>query len=207
MRSVIVKSLEMNSRVASFTAVMVALANILAALSIGLTRVGQVGLDFSNIAVFVAAIYGGPYLGLVVGLLGGIVSGVNFGLLGGLGWLGLIGLPVGKALTGLTTGALCKAFNITRRGNRSLLTIPLVLIGYVPEFLFTIAFFIVLVPYFLGPAPWLTMGLVISILAKAWLEIFLMSAFMGALTGNVGFTTFITTILNVHKTDSFMNTK
>jgi hypothetical protein len=199
-RSVTVKSLEMNSRVASFTAVMVALANILAALSIGLTRVGQVGLDFSNIATFVAAIYGGPYIGFLVGLLGGIVPGINFGLLGGLGWLGLIGLPLGKSLTGLTTGILYKTFNVTRRANRSLLTIPLVLIGYVPEFLFTIFFFIALVPYFLGPAPWLTTGLLISILIKAWLETFLMSAFMGALTGNVGFTTFVTNILSARKT-------
>jgi hypothetical protein len=197
----------MNSRVAAFTAVMVALANILAALSIGLTRVGQVGLDLSSIAVFVAAIYGGPFLGLLVGLLGGVVAGVNFGLLGGLSWLGLIGLPVGKALTGFTTGGLYKVFNVTRRSHRSLLTIPLVLLGYVPEFLFTIVFFLVLVPYLLGPAPWLTMGLLISILAKAWLETILMSAFMGALAGNMGFTTFITTILNAHKTASFMKSK
>lgn len=201
----VAKSLQFSSRVAAFTAVMVALANVLAALSIGLTRVGQVGLDFSNIAAFVAAIYGGPYLGLLVGLLGGVVPGINFGLLGGLGWLGLIGLPLGKALTGLTTGALYRAFNVNQRANRSLLTIPLVLVSYVPEFLFTVFFFIVLVPYFLGPAPWLTMGLLISILIKAWLETFLMSAFMGALTGNVGFTNFVTNILTARKAPRLIN--
>jgi LytS/YehU family sensor histidine kinase len=201
----VVKSLEMNSRVVAFTAVMVALANVLAAVSIGLTRVGQVGLDFSNIAVFVAAIYGGPYLGFLVGLLGGIVSGVNFGPLGGLGWLGLIGLPLGKSLTGLTTGLLYKVFNATQRPKRSLLTIPLVLLGYVPEFLFTIFFFIALVPYFLGPVPWLTTTLLISILAKAWLEILLMSTLMGALIGNVGFTTFVTNILSSRKARRLLN--
>jgi hypothetical protein len=201
----VVKSLELSSRVAAFTAVMVALANVLAALSIGLTRVGQVGLDFSNIAAFVAAIYGGPYLGFLVGMLGGVASGINFGLLGGLGWLGLIGLPLGKSLTGLTTGILCKIFNVTQRAKRSLLTIPLVLLGYVPEFLFTIFFFIALVPYFLGPAPWLTTGVLISILIKAWLETFLMSAFMGALTGNVGFTTFVTSILTTRKAPRLIN--
>lgn len=202
----VAKSLQLSSRVAAFTAVMVALANVLAALSIGLTRVGQIGLDFSNIAVFIAAIYGGPYLGFAVGLLGGIVSGINFGPLGGLGLLGLIGLPLGKSLTGLTTGALYRAFNVTRRTNRSLLTIPFVLIGYIPEFLFTIFFFVTLVPYFLGPAPWLTTALLISILAKAWLEISLMSAFMGALTGNVGFTTFVTNILSARKAPRLLNT-
>jgi len=194
------RNLELNSKVAAFTAVMIALANILGVLSIGLTRIGQIGLDFSNIAIFVAAIYGGPYLGFLVGFLGGIGAGINFGPLGGLGWLGLIGLPLGKSMTGFTTGALFKAFKITRKNSRSLVTIPLVLIGYIPEFLFTIFFFIVLVPYFLGPAPWLTMSLLISILAKAWLETFLMSAFMGALTGNVGFTTFISSILSARKT-------
>ncbi len=194
-----VRNLEMNSRAAAFTAVMVALANVLAALSIGLTRVGQIGLDLSNVAVFVAAIYGGPFLGFMVGFLGGIASGINFGLLGGLGWLGIVGLPLGKSMTGFTTGALCKALNVTRRKNRSLITIPIVLIGYVPEFLFTIFFFIVLVLYFLGPAPWLTTSLLISILLKAWLETALMSAFMGALAGNVGFTNFVTSILSARK--------
>jgi hypothetical protein len=186
---------------------MVAMANVLSAVSIGLTRVGQVGLDFSNIATFVAAIYGGPYLGLLVGFFGGVVSGVNFGPLGGLGWLGLIGLPLGKALTGFTTGALCRAFHIDQRPKRSLLTVPLVLAGYVPEFLFTIFFFITLVPYFLGPAPWLTAGVLISILVKAWLEISVMAAFMGALTGNLGFTNFITSILGSRRAPRLMSTK
>jgi hypothetical protein len=194
------KSAQLSSRVAAFTAVMVALANALAAVSIGLTRVGQVGLDFSNIAAFVAAIYGGPYLGFLVGLLGGVISGINFGLLGGLGLLGLLGLPLGKSLTGFTTGILYKAFKVNEKANRSLAAIPVVLLGYVPEFLFTIFFFITLVPYFLGPAPWLNESLLISILVKAWLETLLMSVFMGALIGNIGFTSFVTNILNTRKT-------
>ena len=190
---------------AAFTAVMVALANVLAALSIGLTRVGQVGLDLSNIAVYVAAIYGGPFLGLLVGFFGGVVSGVDFGLLGGLGWLGLIGLPLGKALTGLTTGALYRTLNVSRRNKPSIITVPIVLLGYVPEFLFTVAFFLIMVPFFLGPAPWLTMGLIISILTKAWSEIILMSVFMGALSGNVGFTAFVTNMLGARKSANASN--
>lgn len=203
----VVKSVQLSSRVAAFTAVMVALANALAAISIGLTRVGQVGLDFSNIATFVAAIYGGPYLGFLVGMLGGVVSGINFGLLGGLGFLGLIGLPVGKSLTGLTTGIIYKAFKVDKKANQSLMAIPVVLLGYVPEFLFTIFFFVTLVPYFLGPAPWLTEGLLVSILIKAWLETFLMSLFMGALTGNVGFTSFVSKILSARKTQRLISAK
>lgn len=183
----------------AFTAMMVALANALSALSIGLTRIGQVGLDLSNLAAFIGAVYGGPLLGFLIGLLGGIVPGIHFGPLGGLAWLGLIGLPLGKSLTGLTTGILYRYVNSNRRANTSLLTIPVVLLGYVPECLFTIFFFLTLVPYFLGPLPWLTLGLLISILVKAWTEIALMSVFMAALTGNVGFSTFVKNFFTVHK--------
>jgi hypothetical protein len=49
------------------------------------------------------------------------------------------------------------------------------------------------------------MSLLISILAKAWLETILMSVFMGALTGNVGFTTFISSILSARKTTRLIN--
>ena len=205
MRFLAVGHLQLNAKVAAFAAVMIALANALSAISLGLTRVGQIGLDFSSIAVFLAAIYGGPYLGFIVGLLGGIVPGINFGLLGGLGMLGLLGLPLGKSLTGLTTGLLYKYLKISRRSKPSLLTIPIVLVGYVPEFIFTIIFFIVLVPLVLGPAPWLTTGLLISILAKAWFETFVMSGFMGVLAGNMGFTTFVTGILASPKSPRILN--
>ena len=46
-----------NSKIIAFTAVMVALGNALSALSIGLSKVGQVGLDLSHIATLIAAIY------------------------------------------------------------------------------------------------------------------------------------------------------
>ncbi len=193
------KSVELNSRTVTFTAVMVAVANALSALSIGLTRVGQVGFDLSHVATFIGAIYGGPILGFLIGLLGGIVPGIHFGPLGGLAWLGLIGLPIGKSLTGLTTGTLYKVFDIRRRANPSLLTIPVVLLGYVPECLFTILFFITLVPYFLGPQPWVTLSTLTFILVKAWVEISIMSALMGALTGNLGFSSLVTSILTVRK--------
>jgi len=193
------KSFGLNSRTVAFTAIMVAVANALSALSIGLTRVGQVGFDLSHVATFVGAIYGGPILGFLIGLLGGIVPGIQFGPLGGLAWLGLIGLPIGKSLTGLTTGTLYRLFDIGRRTNPSLLTIPVVLLGYAPECLFTVIFFITLVPYFLGPLPWLTLGTLIFILVKAWVEISIMSAFMGALTGNLGFSSFVANFLTVRK--------
>jgi uncharacterized membrane protein len=192
------KSFESNSRVIAFVAIMVALGNALAAFSIGLTKIGQVGLDLSHIATFIAAIYGGPFAGFLTGLLGGIVPGIYYGPMSGLSWLGLIGLPIGKSLTGLTTGALYKFFNVNQKPRPSLFTIPIVLVGFVPESLFTVVFFLNLVPYFLG---WLSIPLLITILIKAWIEISVMSALMGALAGNGGFKNFMASFVTMRKVE------
>lgn len=186
----------MKARVISFTAMMGALGNVLSLISIVLTKAGQVGLDLSHIATFVAAIYGGPYTGFLAGLIGGFAAGIWFGPLSGLGLLGLIGLPLGKALTGLTTGFLYRRLKVNQRAHASLFTIPVVLLGFIPECLFTIVFFTVLVPYVFG---WISIPLLITILVKAWIEITVMSILMGALTGNSGFRTFMNNFLAVRK--------
>jgi len=188
----------MNSKLITFTVMMAALGNVLSFIPIGLTRVGQVGFDLSHIATFIAAIFGGPLVGCLVGFAGGVVAGVNFGPMGWLSWLGLIGLPIGKALTGLTVGALFKLSKIDKRSHSSLLTIPAVLAGYIPESLFTVFFFLVLVPYFLG---WLNLALLVSIAVKAWMEMVVMSFLMAALVGNIGFSAFVVNFLKLHKTD------
>jgi len=190
------KSFESNSRAIAFIAIMAALGNALSAFTIGLTKAGQVGIDLSHIATFIAAVYGGPYMGFLTGLLGGIVPGIYYGPLSGLSWLGLIGLPIGKSLTGFATGALCKFFNLNRMTRPSLFVIPIVLIGFIPEFLFTVVFFLYLVPFFLG---WLSIPVLISIVVKAWIEVAFMSAFMGALIGNGGFSSFMDRFLVMRK--------
>jgi hypothetical protein len=43
---------------------MAVLGNTLSMLSIGLANAGQIGLDLSHIAAFIAAVYGGPYVGV-----------------------------------------------------------------------------------------------------------------------------------------------
>jgi len=183
----------LNAREITFAAVMAALANILALLSIGLTRVGQIGLDFSNLTVFVGGIFGGPFLGFLIGLLGGIFPGIEFGPLGGLGWLGLFGLTFGKSLTGLTVGILCKMAGTSRKvGFRTAL---LVLTSYLPESLFTVFFFLALVPFFLGPVPWLSIGWLISVIVKGWLETLIMAVLLVALMRNAGFSNLIVNIL------------
>ena len=174
---------------------MAALANVLAMVSIGLTRVVQIGLDFSNLAIFIGGIYGGPILGFVIGLLGGVVPGLMFGPLGGLGWLGLFGLTFGKSLTGLTVGYVARMLGVSRKtGVRSMVS---VLISYLPESFFTIYFFLSLVPLFLGPVPWLSFGWVISITAKSWFETVIIAIFIAALMRNSGFTNLVLNLLGL----------
>ncbi|UCE29832.1 MAG: hypothetical protein JSV85_03725 [Candidatus Bathyarchaeota archaeon] len=190
-----------NSKKIVFIATMSALGNVLAGISIYLGPIYPgVALDLSHIATFIAAIYGGPAIGFLVGLFGGVFSGVYFGPLGTLSWLGLIGLPLGKSLTGLTTGALHKLFRVKQRSHPSIITLPLVISSYVPECLFTIFFFLSIMPYFLGLGGGLFM--LGFILPKAWGEIILMSFLMAALVGNEGFSVFIASALSVYKTRS-----
>ena len=178
--------MRLTTRELSFTAVMAALANVLAMVSIGLTRVGQIGLDFSNLAIIIGGIYGGPFLGFLIGLLGGVAPGLMFGPLGGLGWLGLFGLTFGKSLTGFTVGYVARMLGVRRKaGVRSMAS---VLISYLPESIFTIYFFLSLVPLLLGPAPWLSFAWVMSITAKGWIETVIIAVFIAALMRNAGFT-------------------
>ena len=185
----------MNSKEITFIAMMSALGLALSALSLNmapiLSSVGQGGaaLDLSHIATFVAAIFGGPYVGALVGFIGGIYAGYYFGyVLGSLGLLSLIGVPFGKALTGLTVGFLYNKLRIGNRKNPSLLTTVTVLISYVPECIFTIIYFLYIVTLVYGYAMSFMIPIVIP---KAWIEIIVISVMMGALVGNAGFREFM----------------
>lgn len=190
----------MKSRTVAFVATMAALGNVLSFISIGLSRVGQVGFDLSHITTFIVAFYGGPILGFLTALAGGVVAGLQFGTFGSLSWLGLIGLPLGKSLTGLTAGVLFKGLKIDKSARPSLFTIPLVLLAYIPEFLFTVFFFLVLVPYFFaGSSIAFLIPLLVSIAVKAWIEMVVMSVLMGALVGNSGFSAYMAAFFNSRK--------
>jgi LytS/YehU family sensor histidine kinase len=155
--------------------------------AIGIIAPG-VSLDFSLVGVFIAGLYGGPVVGFITGLFAGVFPGIFYGPLGSGGWLGLIGLPIGKALTGLTSGLLYKGFSMNKRNNRSIFTLPLVLLSYLPEFLFTIIYFIALLPFFIGGGG---ITILYFIAPKAWAEIVIMSFLMAALVGNQGFSNFV----------------
>jgi len=191
----------LNSKQIAFIAIMSALGNVLAGISINVAPIltatspqgGGAALDLSHIATFIAAVFGGPVMGAIVGFLGGIYSGYSFGFtVGSLGLLSLIGLPVGKALTGLTAGLLYKGLRINKSSRPSTFTVPIVLVSYVPECLFTVFYFLYLVLFFYGFAMAFMLPVVIP---KAWIEIVLMSFLMGALVGNVGFREFVSRFL------------
>ncbi|MEM3823603.1 MAG: hypothetical protein QXH87_01585, partial [Candidatus Bathyarchaeia archaeon] len=76
----------MNSKQTAFITTMSALGLTLSAISTNMAPLleaagGQAGaaLDLSHVATFIAAIFGGPYIGAIVGFLGGIYAGYHFG--------------------------------------------------------------------------------------------------------------------------------
>jgi len=190
---------KMSSKTVVFVALMAALGNVMFLMSQTIFKMNQVALDLSHIGTLIAAAYCGPWVGLLTGLLVGIGPGMFFGYLGGsLGLLGLIGLPVGKALTGFTVGVLTRCLKIGESRYSSWKIVPVVLLGYIPECIFTILFFRILVVIFLPQVADLFISffgsldvLIMSIIAKAWIEMGLLSFFMGALIGNDGFSKFM----------------
>jgi riboflavin transporter FmnP len=180
----------MDAKTVAFTLMMGALGNLLFAVSY---HVGQlapgVALDFSLLAAFIAGFYGGPMIGLFSGLLVGILPGIMFGPMGMGSWLGLVGLPLGKGLTGLTAGILARALSLGRNRYSSLLAVPTTLLAYVPECLYTYAYFAFLMPFFLGSGG--AAVFIYYILPKALAEVVIMSFFMAALMGNSGFNNFL----------------
>jgi len=184
-----------SARVVAFIALMGALGNALFALSQFVFTMGQVALDLSHVATFISALYGGPELGTLVGMLVGIGTGFYFGFVGGtLGLPGLLGLVAGKAMTGFTAGVISSFFR--REGDFQALSSRKVAIlipfSYIPECLFTVAFFLAIVPLFFPPekAAFLA-SLLTPILIKAWIEIGFIATLVGALAGNKGFLDFI----------------
>ncbi|MEM3731106.1 MAG: hypothetical protein QW667_06660 [Candidatus Bathyarchaeia archaeon] len=194
----------MNTKQTAFIAMMSSLGTILSGISLHAAIItivipGQAGaaLDLSHIATFIAAVFGGPYVGAAVGFLSGIYAGYYFGyVIGNLGVLSLLMVPLGKALTGLTAGFLYKKLRISECSKPSILTIPIILVSYVPECLFTTAYFLYIIPVVYG----FSMSFMIPIvIPKAWVEIAIMSVLMGILAGNLGFKEFVLGLLQPPK--------
>lgn len=194
----------MDARQTAFIAMMSALGIALSMISLNIAPIsvsvpgqGAAALDLSHLATFVAAISGGPVTGAIVGFLSGIYAGYYFGyVVGGLGLLSLIGLPLGKALTGLLAGFLYKVLGIGKGSRHSLLAVPVTLLSYVPECVYTIVYFLYFVTLVNTPAMAFMIPIVIP---KAWIEIAVMSIIMSALAGNTGVREFINRYFNVQR--------
>jgi|YelNatPaOPRAMG01_1025707.scaffolds.fasta_scaffold162120_1 riboflavin transporter FmnP len=188
-----------NARQVVFVAMMAALGNVMFIISQTIFKTTQIALDLSHIGTLIAAVYGGPLTGLLTGFIVGIGPGLYFGYFGGsLGLLGVVGLPVGKALTGLTVGYLAKFLKMKGVKHSSWNVILATLMGYLPECIFTLFYFEGLVVILLPEVAekfimWFGSmhALVLSILTKAWVEITLLGIFMSALVGNAGFNDFV----------------
>jgi LytS/YehU family sensor histidine kinase len=194
----------MDAKRTAFVGILSALGIVLSAISLNiapvLNTVGQGGaaLDLSHIATFVAAISGGPVVGALVGLLGGLYAGYHFGFIFGQGLVAVVGVPLGKAMTGLMAGLLYKKLRIGNGSKHSFLAIPATLVSYVPESIYTVLYFLYIVTLVNGQG---MAYLVPIVIPKGWVEIIVMSILMGALAGNAGFREFISRFLHTQKAD------
>jgi riboflavin transporter FmnP len=188
----------MNAKKLAFALMMGALGNVLFAISYYTGPIAAgIALDFSLITAFIAGFYGGPTLGFVTGILSGALPGIMFGPLGSGSWLGLIGLPIGKALSGLTAGLIAKGLSLGQKARSSLLGIPATLLAYVPEAIFTYAYFAYLMPLFLASE--VGTAFIITVLVKATGEVVIMSVIIAALMGNKGFNDFVRTFFSTKR--------
>ena len=180
----------MDTKNLTLALMMGALGNVLFLLSYVIGPIAPgVAFDFSLIGVFIAGLYGGPAVGLTAGAIAGVLPGIMFGPLGTGGVLGLVGLPIGKALTGLTIGLIGKGLNIHQRSHASIVTIPTIIASYIPEGIFTYFYFSYLLLLFLNQQ--MGTAFILTILAKAFVEVIIMSFIIAALIGNRGFNDFI----------------
>jgi hypothetical protein len=116
----------------------------------------------------------------------GIYPGIAFGYVwGSLGIVGLIGLPVGKAMTGFTSGYVQRVLK------RPFLS---VILGYVPECVFTIALFLFVVPLTTGMPTDIALIIALGIVTKAWLEILFMAFVMETIFLSRGIVSMLRTI-------------
>ncbi len=176
----------MNTKKLTFAIMMGALGAALFALSYSVAPIApSVAFDFSLIGVLIAGYYGGPKLGFLTGLIAGILPGIMFGPLGTGGVFGLLGLPFGKALTGMTAGFISSGIEFGKKPRLAFLAILTTLLAYVPESLFTWGYFVFLLGTTMGTSIFLT------ILTKALIEVTIMGVVMMALLRNIGFSFYV----------------
>jgi hypothetical protein len=178
----------------SFIALMAALGNVLSFISIQLSPIvpsiplGPVNfslaLDLSHLATFTAALLGGPVIGGLTGLVGGFVAAFQFGFSQGNIITG-IGLPLGKAVTGIVAGILFRRISIGRWK-----TLIVTVISYIPEAIFTAVIFVYLYPIFYGLPTAIAVIVATQIIVKAFVEMLILGTILTYIAGSRGFQAF-----------------
>ena len=217
----------MSTRNVAFMGIMGALGNVLSWVSIslapfipkipfGLITI-SIALDFSHLTTFIGALYGGPALGGLTGLIGGLVAANEFGFSQGNLVTGFA-LPIGKALTGVAAGLIMRALGLSPNNHGILviasklqsvkeralllkiyriLIVPSTILGYIPEGVFTVFVFLIMLPLYLQvPAEWFYL-IVVQILIKAFIEMFAIGVVLVGLTMNRAFTDFVERYITV----------
>jgi len=183
----------LQSKTLAFAATMAALGNALSFLSIQLTPLvpsiplGPVtvslALDLSHLSTFIAALFGGPVVGGLTGFLSGLVAAFEFGFSKGNVVTG-IGLPVGKAMTGVAAGYVFRRLYME---GSSLRMVASTVVSYVPEALLTLVLFRYVLPVVAGLPAGLATAIAIQIIVKAFFEMILLGLVMMGLTANAVF--------------------
>ena len=176
-----------------FVSMMAALGNVLSFISIQLAPIipsvplGPVtvslALDLSHLTTFIAALFGGPVIGGLTGLIGGLVAAFEFGFSKGNLITGF-GLPLGKAMTGVTAGLVMALLKPDRNQLSMVFT---TVIAYIPEALFTAFLFIVIFPLFMGLPYFIATAITAQILVKAFFEMVLIGLLIMGIVKNQGF--------------------
>ncbi|MBN1682160.1 ECF transporter S component [Candidatus Bathyarchaeota archaeon] len=182
-----------SSKTISFIAIMAALGNVLSYISIQLAPIvpsipfGPVtvslAFDLSHLTTFISALFGGSIIGGLVGLIGGLVAAFEFGFSKGNLITGL-GLPLGKAMTGLTAGFLFKKYF---KEIKPLLIIIGTIISYIPEGIFTIIIFTVLYPIYFNMPNIIANTIATQIILKAIIEMILLGLLVATFNNNKSF--------------------
>lgn len=173
----------------SIIAVLAALGNVLSFISIQLSPIvpsiplGPVNfslaLDLSHLATFTAALIGGPIVGGLAGAVGGLVAAFQFGFSQGNIVTG-IGLPLGKAMTGIMAGILFK--RVSAIGWR---TVAITITSYIPEAIFTAILFIYLYPILYGLPTAVATLIAMQIVVKAFVEMIILGVTLSVIKNRV----------------------
>ena len=179
-----------------FAAMMAALGNVLSFLSMQLAPIApnvplgpvsvSLALDLSHLATFIASLFGGPLVGGLTGLVGGTVAAFEFGFSKGNLVTG-IGLPLGKALTGVAAGYVFRW--LSGEGGAGRLVASTV-VSYVPEGLLTLLLFVYVLPAVTGLPVAIASAVAVQIVVKAFAEMVILGLILAGLVSNAGFSAY-----------------